>query len=170
MHPQQAWWSTLTKEDLLFHLRFVYDSAPGIIIVVMHVGALVWFAWRIRASYLEEVRDQFVLWGSLVDCSASLVTSLAPLPATQVHSEKKKFYLIFGGLYSFWFLLLPLVVVVGSAVSNSYRRRVVEAMLISLDSLAVLVMGFLLWPSRSHKYFEMQAESFVGSTQQYENL
>ena len=133
----------------------------------MHVGALVWFAWRIRASYLEEVRDHAC---SGVPFCASLVTSLAPLPATQVHSEKKKFYLIFGGLYSFWFLLLPLVVVVGSAVSDSYRRRVVEAMLISLDSLAVLVMGFLLWPSRSHKYFEMQAESFVGSTQQYENL
>ena len=39
-----------------------------------------------------------------------------------------------------------------------------------LNTLAVTVLGFLMWPSRAHHYFDIQADSFVGTTQQYENL
>lgn len=117
------------------------NSAPGIIIALLHLGFFGWFVWRLRATYLDEV-----------------------------HSEKIRFYKGFGLVYGAWFFLLPLMILIGSVISPWVRTKTVMSTLMCLNTIAVGVMGFLLWPSRASHYFEIQTDHFVGSTQQYEDL
>lgn len=121
--------------------EYIYDAAPGILIVCLHVVLFFWFLWRLRATARDEV-----------------------------HTEKIKFYKWFGFLYGAWFFLLPLVVLIGTGVSPWVRTKTVVSTLMILDTIAVSILGFMLWPSRARMFFEISTDHFIGSTQQYEDL
>lgn len=95
---------------------YVYDSAPGILIAVMHMLLCGWFVWRVRKTLMDEV-----------------------------HTEKIRLYKRFGALYAAWFFLLPVVVLIGSVVSPWDRAKTVMSTLMCLNTIAVPVLGYLLY-------------------------
>lgn len=120
---------------------YVYDSAPGVIICLLHVAVLVWFVLRVNKSFREEV-----------------------------HTEKRKFYWRFGLVYSFWFISLPIVVIIGAIDAPWSRQKTVESLIMVVNTFWFGALGWMLWPSRANRYFEIQQDSFVSSTHQYEDL
>lgn len=119
---------------------YTYDSAPGVIICIMHVIFMGWFAMRVSQSYQEEK-----------------------------HTEKRKFFMFFGALYSLWFLSLPFFAVVGAAVNAPWRERTVDILVMVANCLWYGVLGFMLWPSRATTYFEIQTDQFVASSTSHAN-
>jgi hypothetical protein len=107
---------------------YFYDSIPGIIVLVIRVGVLGWFVWSLRNTI-----------------------RLESLP------EKRMFYIVYGATYAFWFLALPVVVLVAFFLSPTIRFRLIEGLSISIDFLGLAALAFLLWPSRASKYFVIKA-------------
>jgi len=103
---------------------YVYESAPGIIILVLRVLVLGWFLWNLRKSVQEE-SDQ----------------------------SKRTFYLRFGGFYSLWFLVLPIVVIIASAVAAWIRMKVVVTMYLTINFISTAALVALFWPSRARELF-----------------
>jgi hypothetical protein len=67
---------------------YFFESAPGYIVIILRMATLVWFIYS--------------LWATL---------RLETLP------EKRRFYFVFGGIYTVWFLIVPI------AVWPTYARR-----------------------------------------------
>jgi len=106
---------------------YFYDSVPGIIVICLRVVTLVWFLWYLWKTY-----------------------QLETLP------EKRKFYIYFGVVYVIWFVALPIIVIIAAALSPWVREKIVTGLTLSINSLAFLALGFLLWPSRASEYFSIK--------------
>jgi len=108
-------------------ITYVYETAPGIIILCLRIMILTWFLFCIRGSYLDES-----------------------------HPNKRKFYFIFGIIYTIWFVLLPFVVIIASLDKADWNKyRTVQGMYLTLNTLGFGIMIFLFWPSRAAEYFQM---------------
>jgi hypothetical protein len=122
---------------------YIYESAPGIALLVLRGLTLIWFLFSLKQSYSDEI-----------------------------HPEKKKFYLLFGQLFAIWFLVLPLIVIIASLLPSWYRLKVVIALYLIVNTLAFGTLGFLLWPSRATIYFSItKGDLLLGSpSSPYESL
>jgi len=119
-----------------YTVLYIYESAPGIIILVVRVLTLIWFLWCLRKSVMEEN-----------------------------HPSKREFYVRFAFFSSTWFILLPFIVVVAAIVAAWARYKIVEAMYVSMNAIALAVFGFLFWPSRAANYFAVQkSDLLLGSS------
>jgi len=107
---------------------YFYESVPGIIVSVLRVLTCGWFVWSLRNTI-----------------------RLESLP------EKRVFYFIFGGAYSIWFLLLPLIVLIAVFLAPWVRFRIITGMMVTSDFLGLSALAFLLWPSRASNYFVIKA-------------
>jgi len=122
---------------------YVYESAPGIIILVLRSLALLWFLFLLRKTHLDEQND-----------------------------EKKRFYFIFGILYTLWFLALPLIVLLAVLLQAWYRFKVVTGLFLCVNTLGLFGLAFLLWPNRASRYFQVtKTDLLLGkSSSPYETL
>jgi len=123
---------------------YIYESAPGIILLVLRVLTLCWFFWCLRQSYQQEV-----------------------------DSQKKRFYLLFGLLSTIWFLMLVLIVLTAAVVAAWYRLKVVTGMYLCMNTLGFAALAFLLWPSKASEYFQISRSDFLlssSTTSPYESL
>ena len=88
--------------------------------------------------------------------------------------ERKLLYKIVAGLYSLWFLSLPLIVLAAYLLDPWYRSKVVRTMSYGAHAIALLCFGILFWPSRAEKYFNVnggiQDDNRVGGHEERKGL
>jgi len=123
---------------------YVYETVPGIIILCIRVLTMAWFLFCLRGSFLDES-----------------------------HPNKRRFYFVFGSIYTVWFLLLPLIVIISSVDTADWNKyRLVQGMYLTLNALGFGIMIFLFWPSKAAEYFQMtKSDTLLSpSVSSYETL
>jgi len=122
---------------------YVYESAPGIIILVLRALTLLWFLFELRRTLQEEENP-----------------------------DKRGFYISFGIGYTLWFLSLPFIVLLAVFFSPWYRFKVVTGLFLCANTLGLFGMAFLFWPSRASKFFNITKEDLLlgKSSSPYETL
>jgi len=121
--------------------KYIYQSPPGIIILVLRALAMLWFVWCLRGTYIEEN-----------------------------HPSKRQFYLWFGATYVAWFAALPLIALIATGVPAWSELRVVTVMYVTANALALGGMQFLLWPSRANEYFQISSRLDLAGTIPYDAI
>ena len=111
---------------------YVYESPPGIILLVMRTLTLGWFLYCLHLTFTHET-----------------------------HPDKRRFYIVFGSLYSLWFIGLPVIVGVAAVLDAWVRMKIVMAIYLAVNMAAVSGLGWLLWPSRAHEYFRITAPDLL---------
>jgi len=116
---------------------YFYASIPGLLVILLRLGLTGWFLWSLsKTVQLETV------------------------------TEKRTFYLYFGGSYTLWFLLLPAIVAFALVLEPWYQMRTVTGMMLSADALAMMWFVVLLSSSRAHRYFNIKATPQLLAEQQ----
>jgi hypothetical protein len=118
---------------------YVYQSIPGIIFLVVRFVTLLYFLFCIFRTLREE-NDE----------------------------SKRKFYVIFGAGYTFWFLSLPLLVLLALRLDIWVRMKVVTGIYLTVTTLGYFVIATLLWPRWAGKYFQVAVPDLLST--QYERL
>lgn len=113
---------------------YVYQTAPGIIIIVVRAVAMLWFIYSMRNTYLEEN-----------------------------NAAKRKFYLWFGVSFTIWFLALPFITSVAAGLDPWMRQKTVMGLYVTFNTVFLVILGALLWPSRASEYFQISSSSRFGS-------
>jgi hypothetical protein len=103
---------------------YFFESAPGYIVIILRMATLVWFIYS--------------LWATL---------RLETLP------EKRRFYFVFGGIYTVWFLIVPIAVIIAAAVSPHWRQKVVTDFKGVMDFFSLAIMAGLFWPTYARRFF-----------------
>eukprot|EP01126_Amoeba_proteus_P003189 TRINITY_DN11050_c0_g2_i2.p1 TRINITY_DN11050_c0_g2~~TRINITY_DN11050_c0_g2_i2.p1 ORF type:complete len:363 (-),score=47.81 TRINITY_DN11050_c0_g2_i2:146-1234(-) len=109
---------------------YFYDSTPGLVIAAFRVLITIWFVLSLNKSRKIETEE-----------------------------KKKRFYLNFGLIFSFWFLILPFLVLVAFGIESWYRRRTVDGISLGIDCFGFSCLVFLFWPSRISEYFNVTGRS-----------
>lgn len=109
---------------------YIYDSFPGMLIIMLNLAAGAVFAYSIYHTR-----------------------------ANETHADKKQFYTILGLAYLPWFVSLSVVVAVATALSPWVRERIVASIQISVDLVAYSGLIYFLWPTRFNHYFKVVAPS-----------
>ncbi|KAF2074745.1 hypothetical protein CYY_003933 [Polysphondylium violaceum] len=117
---------------------YMYDTAPGIILLVARSLTMIWFMWCGYNTYIEEN-----------------------------HPAKRQFYKLFGISFVFWFIALPMICIIASAVDPWVRQRTVLGFYVTFNAVAIAVASFLLSPSRASDYFSISSSE---GTHSYENF
>jgi len=120
---------------------YIYNSAPGIIILVVRSLAWIYFLYSIRDTLIVEN-----------------------------HPTKRKFYKYFGVLYSLWFVALPIIVIMSVLISPWYSEKVVVNFYLVMNTLGLAVLSFLLWPTRSSDYFTITPPDLLAGTTPYDTI
>jgi len=124
--------------------KYVYNSAPGIIVIVLRAVAMLWFVWCLRGTYIEEN-----------------------------HPSKRQFYIWFGAAFIAWFAALPFIALVASGMHEKHpwsELRVVTVLYVTANALALSGMQFLLWPSRANEYFQISSRLDLAGTIPYDAI
>jgi len=120
---------------------YVYESPPGIVVIVIRAIAMVWFLYCLRSTFAEEN-----------------------------HPTKRKFYLWFGVSYLVWFSILPLITVIAAAVDPWVRMKTVFILYVTSNAVALAGLGFLLWPTRANEYFQISSHLDIAGTIPYDTI
>jgi len=118
---------------------YLYSSVPGIIYLCVRFLTMLYFMWCLQQTVREDS-----------------------------DSTKRVFYMIFGLGYILWFLALPIIVLISLAVAVWVRAKIVTAIYLCTMTLGFAIIGFLLWPSRASRYFQVAVPDLLGSG--YERL
>lgn len=105
---------------------YLYESVPGMMIVLLDTVCGVMFARMIRATRDEESDD-----------------------------DKRAFYKQLGIGYSVWFFTLPATVLIAFQMHPWNREFLVTTISLTVSSAAYFSLAALLWPSRADKYFRL---------------
>ncbi|TRY71575.1 hypothetical protein TCAL_11292 [Tigriopus californicus] len=106
-----------------------YQTAPGIIILILRIVVMVTFLVSLRDTMLHE------------------------------HNvERLNFFLHFGAATLVWFIYLPLMAIVAMQISALWRTKFILGITYSADTFAYIVLIHLLWPSRKEQYFLLAAQ------------
>jgi hypothetical protein len=121
---------------------YIYQSPPGIIILVLRGVTMLWFIWSLRATYLEDY-----------------------------HPAKRKFYLWFGIACVAWFLALPFIAIIAASFNHPWAElKTVMILYVTANALALAGLQFLLWPSRASEYFQISARLDLAGTIPYDAI
>ncbi|KAG7401594.1 hypothetical protein PHYBOEH_000126 [Phytophthora boehmeriae] len=104
---------------------YIYDSWPGLGICVLQLCVLGWF-----------------------------VNTILETRSLEKASVKRHFFLRICGLFSVFFVAMPIIVLIASFLSPWVREKTVDAMTASVDCTVYLTLIYMLWPSRAPRYFE----------------
>jgi len=91
---------------------YVYSSAPGICVVIARIILFAWF-----------------------------LTGIIETSWVEADQSKRCFFLSFGGFGAFWFLSLPLTVMLAQGLDDWNRRKVVEI----LGGWITVISYFVIW-------------------------
>jgi len=121
---------------------YIYQSPPGIIILVFRALTMLWFIWTLRATYTEEN-----------------------------HPAKRTFYLWFGIACVGWFLALPLITIIAAGTPNAWNElKTVTILYVTSNAVALGGLQYLLWPSRASEYFQISARLDLAGTIPYDAI
>ena len=116
---------------------YLYDSVPGALIIVVRVGAFVWFMYSLLRTYRLEP-----------------------------DALRKNFYQGFGGFYGLWFWMLVFTVIVGAmfplidASADVYTKKFVVSIYETTNFVGFVFFVAFTWPSIAKHHF-----TFVQNTQ-----
>jgi len=133
-------WTGLDPASTLY----IYETAPGIVLLVFRALAMTYFIYCLRFGVLHES-----------------------------HPSKRRFYQVFAAVFTAWFLSLHIIVIVAALQVPENRIRTVEPFYVTVNVLALAIMGFLFWPTQIVKYFDVRHQDglLTGSTSSpYETL
>jgi len=116
-------WGTLGEDPA--SVLYIYESAPGYIIIALRLLILFYFGFNIRKSYICESRHQ---------------------------KTKKQFYLIFGVGYAVWFIAMPLTVLFAHYAHSWVRQRSVTILTLCIDLCSYAGFAVLFRPFRANKF------------------
>ena len=106
-----------------------YSSFAGSIVVGWRWIQLVWFLINIATTFFQE-REQ----------------------------KRRRLYMVFGTIFSLWFVSLPgVVLTVSNLIAPHYRYKIVRATVDVVHFVALTSYGLIFWPSWSSQYFEIRA-------------
>ncbi|KYQ90535.1 hypothetical protein DLAC_09160 [Tieghemostelium lacteum] len=114
---------------------YMYDTVPGILLLIARSLAMIWFMWCAYNTYMEEH-----------------------------HPSKRQFYLYFGIAFVAWFISLPFICIIAAAVDPWVRLKTVIAFYVTFNALAFTAVAFLLAPSRANEYFSISSGSSSSSS------
>jgi len=120
---------------------YVYESPPGIVVIVVRALAKLWFIYCLRLTFSEEN-----------------------------HPTKRKFYLTFGVCYIAWFLILPLITAISAGVDPWQRMKTVYILYVTSNSVALAGLAYLLWPTRANEYFQISSHLDIAGTIPYDTI
>eukprot|EP01132_Coremiostelium_polycephalum_P004083 gene4083-5111_t len=120
---------------------YMYDTVPGILLLIARSLAMIWFMWCAYNTYMEEQ-----------------------------HPAKRQFFLYFGVSFVFWFLSLPLISIIAAGVEPWVRQKTVLAIYVTFNALALYIISFLLSPSRASDFFTISGRVDNAGTQSYEQF
>eukprot|EP00163_Fabomonas_tropica_P019114 TRINITY_DN3358_c0_g1_i2.p1 TRINITY_DN3358_c0_g1~~TRINITY_DN3358_c0_g1_i2.p1 ORF type:complete len:328 (+),score=86.24 TRINITY_DN3358_c0_g1_i2:484-1467(+) len=132
-------WETAGKDPA--STNYVYESIPGIILLVLRMFTWMWFLWNLRHTFTHET-----------------------------HPDKRKFYLVFGLMYSLWFIALPVIVGVATVLDPWVRMKIIQALYLLFQTAGLTGLAYLLWPSRAHEYFKITAPDLLAGSTPYDKI
>jgi len=91
-----------------------------------------------------------------VGCWAWFLFSLWKTFHLETLPEKRRLYITFAITFSIWFVAIPLVVIFAAVISPWWRHKTVEGIQLTINSLALLMLGIMLWPTRASEYFSIK--------------
>lgn len=107
-------------------LKSEYESAYGIVLFLLRCLSFLYFLYCLRKTYRVE------------------------------HIQKNRgFYRRFGFSFSVWFLIFPISMFIIASVDATNRDKIVVAVATTINAFALSMMAYLLWPSRTFKYFKI---------------
>eukprot|EP00455_Lapot_gusevi_P036996 TRINITY_DN4125_c0_g1_i1.p1 TRINITY_DN4125_c0_g1~~TRINITY_DN4125_c0_g1_i1.p1 ORF type:complete len:251 (+),score=68.19 TRINITY_DN4125_c0_g1_i1:121-873(+) len=112
---------------------YVYESIPGIIIILLNVAAGAWFVYSIYLTHQVEI-----------------------------HPDKKQLYKRIGFAYAGWFLTLGILVAIAAGLDPWVREKTVTTLYITSDFFFYAIMCYLLWPSHASMYFQISGPDVSG--------
>eukprot|EP00499_Haloplacidia_sp_CaronLabIsolate_P003157 CAMPEP_0196770528 /NCGR_PEP_ID=MMETSP1104-20130614/1189_1 /TAXON_ID=33652 /ORGANISM="Cafeteria sp., Strain Caron Lab Isolate" /LENGTH=413 /DNA_ID=CAMNT_0042140641 /DNA_START=67 /DNA_END=1308 /DNA_ORIENTATION=+ len=120
----EAWGSIMRDQATTL---FIFDTAAGWLIVLLHIGLFLWFTWRTHQTYEAESDP-----------------------------EKRQFYERFRLVFGAWFLALPVIVISAAMFLEPYQRLYHVAFLtVAAKTFGCFALAFLMWPTRAHAYFKI---------------
>jgi len=137
-------------------LTFRDPNAIKAAAVAVTLAYLVLLFWRIAGEapestlyYYESVAGGLALTLRCLLC-VYFVVSLRLTYREESNPKTRNFYVAFGSLYGFWFLVLVFIVLIAAATPPVYRERTVEVMTVMQGFIAgaVLVACFSPWAGR----------------------
>jgi len=123
---------------------YMYETIPGILLLILRTAMFVWFMLSVRVSYNAE--DDL---------------------------QKKAFYKRFSIVYGFWFESLVVIVIIGAMIPAIRRDFTVSVIYQVVNFNALAILGIMLRPSVAVQYFGGGASEmmFSGKTStHYEQL
>jgi hypothetical protein len=129
-------WYRATRPE---SMTYIYDTAPGICVVVLHVIFFYVFSWSGADSYRSEYQP-----------------------------GKKTFYLRLMLFFGAWILAPPVTALVAGLVDPWVRVIVTETVAVGTDTLWFFVFGLLVWPTRVGRYFKLSRDQLIAATSKHE--
>jgi len=120
---------------------YLYESAAGIVVIIVRAIAMFWFVYTIRDTYREEN-----------------------------HPAKRWFYSRFGIAYTIWFLILPFITIVAAGIDPWMRMKTVLGMYVTTNAIALAGLAFLLWPTRASEYFMISSHLDISGSLPYGSI
>jgi len=121
-----------------YAVLYIYESVPGIIILVLRVLTLLWFLWCLRKTLISESGE-----------------------------TKKRFYIEFGAFFTPWFLILPLVVVIAAGISKGNvawgQYTAIHTTYVTINTISLAGLCYLFWPTKVSQYFALKSDVLLGS-------
>jgi len=113
---------------------YVYESVPGVLIVVLDLLTAVWFIVSIHKSHTEETDP-----------------------------KKSRLYEMIGFGFTIWFIALPSLVCIAAMMDPWSREKTVTAISLTVSTIAYSALAILLWPGRAEEYFKISTPDVSGS-------
>jgi hypothetical protein len=76
----------------------------------------------------------------------------------QQQAEKRYYLVMFGSVFTIWFLHLPLMVLAVTAIAEYYRYKVVLGVTLCMQTLAYSFMVFLQMPASMSKFIRVRSK------------
>eukprot|EP00013_Stygamoeba_regulata_P023248 CAMPEP_0177655492 /NCGR_PEP_ID=MMETSP0447-20121125/15001_1 /TAXON_ID=0 /ORGANISM="Stygamoeba regulata, Strain BSH-02190019" /LENGTH=427 /DNA_ID=CAMNT_0019159425 /DNA_START=35 /DNA_END=1318 /DNA_ORIENTATION=+ len=163
-----------------YAVSFVELRGPYVTIVAMVVCAAVYvcmLTWKYLA--LDPVLDVYVYrtWVGWVLLAVRLcvlayfIIELLVTLSVERQGPKRVLYYTLGVFFGLWFLSLPATVVLSSLIQPWTLEVAVLAIYCASNTVAFLVLGFLMWPSNANTYFQLHPpDVFETDLLDYDNL
>lgn len=105
---------------------YLYDSIAGYIIIAIRAATFVWCEYELYRTLKLEKED-----------------------------AKKMFYMVLAGFIAFWFLYLPINVLVSHLLQAWVRAKTIYAVIFTLNTISFLFPLGMFWPIKRNPWFSM---------------
>ncbi|KAH3756619.1 transmembrane protein 145-like [Pelomyxa schiedti] len=104
---------------------YVYESIPGYIIIALRIVMMFVFLFIVSRTFVIETR-----------------------------APNRRFYVVFGAIYAFWFITLPIIVLAMHFVPAWKRQKVVVPVQLGVKFFSYLILAVLFRPLKSNRFVQ----------------